>query len=415
MRALFDGPGVWQRIASLAAVFLFIEFLDELVFGTREAAWPLMRSDIGLSYAQIGILLAVPEVVSGVLEPVIGILGDTRHRRLVIVAGGLAFGGGLALAAISQSAWPLLIAFAVMYPASGAFVSLSQATLMDSRPGEHEHAMAQWTFAGSIGVVLGPIVLAAAPAVGLGWREVFVTWAVVALGAVVWLRLRSARAPQLEEAPDSRDGSAESVATFRESLRGAVGAARRRSTWRWLVLLALSNLLMDVLLGFVALYLVDSTGAGDSRAGLAVSIVAIAGLAGDGLIIPLLHRVPGLTWVRTTAVIALPVFVGFLVVPGFWPKVGALVFIGLLNSGWYAVLKGQLYASLPGQSGAVMSISAVFDLATAAIPLTLGVVAGKWGIGAAMALLAVGPIGLAILVPRAGSAAPTFERIEATE
>jgi len=36
-------------------------------------------------------------------------------------------------------------------------------------------------------------------------------------------------------------------------------------------------------------------------------------------------------------------------------------------------------------------------------------------IGAAMALLAVGPMGLAILVPRAGSAAPTFERIEATE
>ncbi len=384
------------------------------MFGTREAAWPLMRSDLGLSYTQIGVLLAVPEVVSGVLEPVIGILGDTKHRRALIVGGGLTLAAGLVLTAAAQSAWPLLIAFAMMYPASGAFVSLSQATLMDSRPGEHEHAMAQWTFAGSIGVVLGPVLLAAAPAVGLGWRGVFVAWAALAMVAIGWLRLRR---PRAMPSPDTgyEVESEQDAATFRESLRVAIGAAQRRSTWRWLVLLALSNLLMDVLLGFVALYLVDSTGVGDSRAGLAVSIVAIAGLAGDGLVIPLLRRVPGLTWVRATAVIALPVFVAFLIVPGFWPKVSALVLIGLLNSGWYAVLKGQLYASLPGQSGAVMSISAVFDLATAAIPLTLGLVAGRWGIGAAMALLAIGPVGLAILVPRAGSVAPAFERVEATE
>ncbi len=384
------------------------------MFGTREAAWPLMRSDLGLSYTQIGVLLAVPEVVSGVLEPVIGILGDTKHRRALIVGGGLTLAAGLVLTAAAQSAWPLLIAFAMMYPASGAFVSLSQATLMDSRPGEHEHAMAQWTFAGSIGVVLGPVLLAAAPAVGLGWRGVFVAWAALAMVAIGWLRLRR---PRAMPSPDTgyEAEPEQDAATFRESLRVAIGAAQRRSTWRWLVLLALSNLLMDVLLGFVALYLVDSTGVGDSRAGLAVSIVAIAGLAGDGLVIPLLRRVPGLTWVRATAVIALPVFVAFLIVPGFWPKVSALVLIGLLNSGWYAVLKGQLYASLPGQSGAVMSISAVFDLATAAIPLTLGLVAGRWGIGAAMALLAIGPVGLAILVPRAGSVAPAFERVEATE
>ncbi|HKS91947.1 MAG TPA: MFS transporter, partial [Tepidiformaceae bacterium] len=321
---------------------------------------------------------------------------------------------GLALAAVSQSAWPLLIAFAMMYPASGAFVGLSQATLMDSRRGEHEHAMAQWTFAGSIGVVLGPIILATAPAVGLGWRGVFAAWAALALAAVVWFRVRGRRAGGDAEVSDTGEDPAPET-TFRESLQGAVGAARRRSTWRWLVLLALSNLLMDVLLGFVALYLVDSTGVGDSRAGLAVSIVAIAGLGGDGLIIPVLRRVPGLTWVRATAVVAIPVFVAFLAMPGFWPKVAVLTLVGLLNSGWYAVLKGQLYASLPGQSGAVMSISAVFDLAMAAIPLTLGFVAGQWGIGVAMALLVLGPVGLALLVPRAGSVAPAFERVEATE
>ena len=414
MRAFIGSRPAWRGVASLAAVLLFIEFLDELTFGTREAAWPLIRSDLGLSYAEVGLLLAVPGFVSGVVEPVFGILGDTRHRRAVIVAGGIAFAIGLVLAASSQSVWPLLFGFVVLYPASGAFVSLSQATLMDASPGEHEHAMAKWTFAGSMGVVLGPIVLAAAPAFGLGWRGVFLAWAGLAVIALVWLRMR--RVDALGDAADEEEtGKDDAPATFRESLAGALAAARRRATWRWLVLLALSDLTMDVLLGYVALYLVDSTNVGDSRAGLAISVMAITGLAGDGLIIPVLRRVPGLTWVRTTAVVAIPVFVLFLVVPGFWPKVGALVVVGLLNSGWYAVLKGQLYTSLPGQSGAVMSISAVFDLATAVVPLALGLVAALWGIGAAMALLVIGPVGLAIVVPAAGSAAPTLERFEATE
>lgn len=39
---------------SFAFVLLVIEFLDELVFGVGEAAWPLIRADLGLSYAQIG-------------------------------------------------------------------------------------------------------------------------------------------------------------------------------------------------------------------------------------------------------------------------------------------------------------------------------------------------------------------------
>lgn len=411
MRASIVSRSGWRGFTSLAAVFLFIEFLDELTFGTREAAWPLIRSDLGLSYAEVGLLLAVPAIVSGIVEPVFGILGDTRHRRAVIAGGGIAFAAGLVVAAAAQTVWPLLLGFVVLYPASGAFVSLSQATLMDASPGEHEHAMARWTFAGSVGVVLGPIVLAAAPVVGLGWRGLFVTWAAVALVALLWLRMGRTRgvAPNTAGTPNDAGPS-----TFRESLRGALEVARRGSTWRWLILLGLSDLTMDVLLGFVALYLVDSTSVSDGRAGLAVSVMAMTGLAGDGLIIPLLRRVPGLTWVRTTAVFAIPVFLLFLVVPGFWPKVAALVLVGLLNSGWYAVLQGQLYASLPGQSGAVVSISAVFGLVTALVPLGLGLVAGEWGIGVAMALLVVGPIGLALGVPRAGVAGPV-EVFEATE
>ena len=69
--------------------FLLIEFLDELVFGVNQAAWPLMRSDLRLSYLQIGLLLSVPGIVSAILEPLLGILGDVWKRRLLILGGGI--------------------------------------------------------------------------------------------------------------------------------------------------------------------------------------------------------------------------------------------------------------------------------------------------------------------------------------
>lgn len=126
-------------------IFLLIEFLDEFVFGAREAAWPLIRADLGLSYAQIGLLLGAPAVFSNLVEPFLAILGDVWRRRVLVLGGGGVFGDSLLLAALSQDVELLLAAFLCLYPASGAFVSLSQATLMDLDPPRREQHMARWT------------------------------------------------------------------------------------------------------------------------------------------------------------------------------------------------------------------------------------------------------------------------------
>src|SRR5512139_1341302 len=140
-------------------IYLLIEFLDELVFGVSETAWPLIRDDLNLSYTQIGLLLSVPGIIAAFIEPFLGILGDVWKRRLLIIGGGIFFTFSLVLTAISKSFLPLLISFIIFSPASGAFVSLSQATLMDSATDRHTQNMARWTFAGSLGNVLGPILL----------------------------------------------------------------------------------------------------------------------------------------------------------------------------------------------------------------------------------------------------------------
>ncbi len=129
------------NLRSFVLILLAIEFLDELVFGTREAAWPLIRDDLQLSYTQVGILLSVPNVIGNLIEPPIAILSDIWKRRVLILMGGMFFATALLLTATSHSFSLLLAAFILMNPASGMFVSLSQAVLMDSDQSRQEQNM----------------------------------------------------------------------------------------------------------------------------------------------------------------------------------------------------------------------------------------------------------------------------------
>ena len=383
---------------SFVITLLVIEFLDEFVGGGRDAAWPLIRNDLGLSYTQIGLLLSLPSLVSSVVEPFLGILGDVWKRRVLILGGGVLFTLALLLTASSQSFALLLFSFVLLYPASGAFVSLSQASLMDTDPARHEHNMARWTFAGSLGVVAGPLALGAAAMMSLGWRGLFAMFAALALMvlAIAWRFPFAARHSDIP--PVGRPTSG--IRDFKSGLVNALRALKRGEVLRWLTLLQFSDLMLDVLLGFLALYFVDVVGVTPAQAGLAVAVWTGVGLLGDLLLIPLLERVRGLSYLRGSAVIEFALFTVFLLAPNIPAKFALLGLLGFFNSGWYSILKGQLYSAMPGQSGAVMTVSNVFGLVGGLLPLGLGLVAERFDLRATMWLLLLGPVALMVGLPR---------------
>jgi MFS transporter, FSR family, fosmidomycin resistance protein len=318
-----------------------------------------------------------------VIEPVLGVLAVTWRRRALVLGGGACFAGSLALAAGAPTPGVLLVAFAVLYPASGAFVSLSQATLMDLQPLRREHNMAGWTLVGAVGAVVGPLLLAAFALAGLGWRELFLAFAALALGLVLLAR----RAPET-------NGNGE-----RPHVREALRVMFRRDVFRWLFLGELSDLLLDVLLGFLALYFVDHVGTSAATGGLAVAVWTGAGLAGSALIIPLLRRVDGLRYLRASALVSGTLFVAFLLVPGVAAKLVLVGAIALVNAGWYPVLTARLYGALGDASGLALTVGALFPL-NAVLPLAIAALAQRWGIGAALWPLLAAPVALLLLVPR---------------
>ncbi len=276
----------------------------------------------------------------------------------------------LFLIAISQTYLWLLLAFMLLYPASGAFVSLSQAVLMDAEPDHYEQNMARWTFAGSLGIVVGPLVLGGVIFLGYDWRILFGLFSLL----TVVILLFTWRSPALDKFQTENEGEPPplSAASFWEGILGALKALRRGEVLRWLTMLQFSNLMMDILHGYLALYFVDIAGMDPSQAALAVVIWTGAGLVGDFLLIPLLERFAGTRYLRISALLVLGFYPAFLLVDNWVLKLVLIGILGLLNAGWYAIPKGRLYAAMPGQSGTVMTLTNLFGLVGSLIPMGIG-------------------------------------------
>ncbi len=342
-------------------LLLAIELLDELVGGTRAAAWPLIRDDLGLTYAEVGLVLAIPGFIGSALDPVIGVVGDTARRRALMLAGGLGFAFSAALTSAAVGFWTLLAALVIGNPATGAFVSLAQATLMDRDPAQRERNMARWTLAGSFGYVGGPVLLAAALWLGLGWRGI-----IAALGlASLPLALATRRLPHTAVAVGR---------SLREGLNHALASLRSREVVRWLAMLEAADFLLDVFHGYLALYFVDVARVDAGAAALGVATWTGAGLVGDWLLLWVLRRLRGRHYLRASALV--------------------------LNSGWYALPKAGLYASLPGRSGAAVAVGGIGGLLGACVPLLIGFVAAGIGLAATMWILLLAPLILLLLVQR---------------
>jgi MFS transporter, FSR family, fosmidomycin resistance protein len=235
--------------------------------------------------------------------------------------------------------------------------------------------------------------VAAATVLALGWRPLFLVLGAGALG----LALVSLRTGLPRTARPSPGGL---------SVRAAgcelLGALRRPLVLRWLLLLEASDLLLDVLLGFLALYLVDEAGLSGVGAALAVSMTLGAGLAGNVALLPLVARVGALRYLRASALGGGALFAGALLAPAA-AKVPLLVALSFVTAGWYPVLKARLYRALPGRSGTAMALGSLAGLLGALPPLALGALAARYGLGTALWLLLPAPVALLALVPRRDS------------
>ena len=348
----------------------------------------------------------MPLLVGGFLELPLGVLaGQGRRRRLAILGGGIMFVLTLLGVASARSFAVLLCAFIAFYPASGAFVSLTQAEIMDAWPDRQAQVMARWDLAGSTGAVAGPLLLTAVLASGGGWRAGYLVLAGIA--ALVWLGAYLRGPADVAVGPpgaDHRRTEAERQ-PWKARVREIADALRDWGTLRWLLLIEVADLLVDIFTGFLALYLVDVAHLTPAVAALAIAIRLGAALAGDAALVAILERAGDLAVLRASAVAAALLYPGFLLVPGVVPKLVVLAALSAATAPWYPILQARLYGSLPGRSSVAVTLSSAAGLAGGLGPLAVGLVAQGFGLSWALAGLVVVPVAVLLVPPGARSRA----------
>lgn len=145
------------------------------------AALPEIASDLGTSRSTISWVIALPMLISSVMLPTFGRLGDLKGQRRIFLVGLAACGGGAILTAFAWNA-ASLIAFRTFSQTMGmATAPTAIALIMEVFPvNERPRALGVWAFvtagAPALGLIFGgPIVQT------MSWRGVFVLQGALAL------------------------------------------------------------------------------------------------------------------------------------------------------------------------------------------------------------------------------------------
>jgi len=388
-----DWSKTWKvfKTFHVSVIVLYgVEFLDELIYGLQGAILPYLKSDLALTYTEVGLLLSVPGLLSILTDPIIGLLGDTRHRRTIVLCGIVATAIGLTLVSFASTFALVLFAFTILYLASTAYVNLAEATLIDRDPSRAEQTMARWTLLGYVGVALAPLIVTALFYLGYGWRGLYLALAGLA-GVYIALLFR--------QRFNTHAGADKRIAP-RELLTNLVAALKTPELLRWIVITELADLMLDKLLDVTGLYFHDVVGVELGAASGAVAVFTIAGLIGGAVLVPALERIDGLRVLRVSAIVVLTMFIALMLVPIVWLKYALLAVISFSTASWFPILRGRTFAVLPGQSGIIVSVTSLGSAFGVMIPLIIGGVADRFGLAWAMWLLIGGPLALIVGLPK---------------
>jgi FSR family fosmidomycin resistance protein-like MFS transporter len=159
-------PSVEGRRVAEGAVFSvilalsFSHFLNDMMQSLVPALYPVWKGEYGLSFAQIGLISLIMQVISSMLQPAVGLISDHRPQPYSLAAGMGATLIGLVLLANAASYPMLILAAALVGSGSAVFHPEASRVARLASGGRHGLAQSLFQVGGNIGSSLGPILAA---------------------------------------------------------------------------------------------------------------------------------------------------------------------------------------------------------------------------------------------------------------
>jgi MFS family permease len=369
----------------------------------------------GIDHGAYALLVFALPLLGGALLEAAASLAADRYPRVRVAAAGLMMLGAALLACglVGDSAGLLALGLTVAGTASGVACSVAQAELV-SGPGGPERAMMRWALFSELGDALTPPLTALMLLAGGSYRGVFLVVAVAALGHGLLLlrserRRRTAPEPALDAdeeahapadaAPSDaqRDEAPEEAPPLplREAWRAGL---RNRELWTWLLAAALCTFLDELVIALGALHAERDLGASSAASVACVTGAAVGAACGAVLGDRLLASVSPRRILVGSALGTLLALAGVVAAPSVVALGAALALLGAAASPQYALLQARAYAAAPGRPGLVNALAQLFVVIDIGAPLALGALADRAGLPAALAALALQPLGVLLLL-----------------
>ena len=364
------------RVLSLLALGHLVTDMNQ---GALAPLLPFLKTTFSLSYATSAAILLVATLTSSVIQPVFGDLADRATRRWLLPWAVLLSATGIALAGIVPSYWMLLGAVVVSGLGVAAYHPEGYRTANQVAGDRKATGLSLFSIGGNIGIALGPpAVTFLVPRFGLPG-----TLGLLGPGLLVAALLATVL-PGLIAAPTGNAApraAREGARPMRGAMALLIGVVTVRS-WTQLGLVT-----------YVPFLYVDILGQDPRVVGLLLFLFLGAGAVGTLAGGPIADRWGSRRYLVASFLLSIPLIVLFLWRPGGWLAAVALAATGfvLVSSFSITVALGQAY--LPKSLGMAAGLIVGLAIGTGGIGVTiLGWVADRWGLLAALHLVAALPL-----------------------
>ncbi|RSU60442.1 MFS transporter [Sphingobium yanoikuyae] len=164
----------------------FCHLLNDMMQSLLPAIYPGLKSELHLSFGQIGMVTLIYQITASILQPMIGLYADKRPTPMALPGGTLFSLAGLTVLSIAHSYGLVLVGAALLGVGSSVFHPESSRVARMAAGGRHGLAQSLFQVGGNAGQALGP--LAAALVVVRWGQSSLAFFALLALlsGAVLW-------------------------------------------------------------------------------------------------------------------------------------------------------------------------------------------------------------------------------------
>jgi FSR family fosmidomycin resistance protein-like MFS transporter len=138
----------------------FCHFINDTIQSLILAIYPILKSSLDLSFAQIGLITLVFQLTASILQPVVGIYTDKKPQPYSLVVGMICTFTGLLLLAIANSFITVLLSVAVIGSGSSIFHPESSRIARAASGGKHGFAQSIFQVGGNSGTAIGPLLAA---------------------------------------------------------------------------------------------------------------------------------------------------------------------------------------------------------------------------------------------------------------